>query len=1180
MSQLSTGEYRRLEHRLGQARRAWKRTEMLSGSIVVLIEILGAVALAVLADVLFALNRPGRLGLFVLVAIALLVLLARHLFVPLFRRITDAQLALYLEERNPEFEGALIAAVEFGADRDLTLRQREIIEGILREAVLRVEHFDLSKALDFRRFRKYGILALALLALYGVLMVAVPESVGRHMARVVAPWKTTPEEIAALQLVEELKKPISFSLSRGDTRMLRGSTFNLEATLSRKSNAPVHFHFRSIGASGADASWKELPMQAVERLNGYEFTLPDVNEDLQFFVASGEFQSPKHRLSVFDPLILQNTRLRIHNPEYTRRPDETISAASSPDVAALVGSHVTVTFESNRPLKQGRLVWDNGTEAAFAPDATNAQNASASFDVKTDATYTYTLTDIDGQVLESPGPVTVHALADQPPTLKLLTPEPMVMGHALTEFLFSADIKDDVGLAGTDLVFTRGIDPTAKETRLALPRDQSQILFMLESVLPAVQPGDMFTCYLECRDLKGQKAVSDLVLITVLPFDMWNAWQPPMKMKPEEVLAKIEAILAATWALHAQKDYLAPVDFARQTDELAASMIDPETHAVQKYVDTTLMRGEPLMHANKAIALVEKGHEDLAAHRTEEAIGDFRAALSELALAGLSYVKPIIKSEGSQSASAKKNMMEEVSKTEATAEVADMASEPAAKAEAEKDQADQVEKILKKQQEIVEIMKNINAAPPPPPPEQKSDDKKATPPPPPPQQAGTEKSDDKKAAPPPPPPQQAGTEKQDDKKAAPPPPPPQQAGTEKQDDKKAAPPPPPPQQAGTEKPDDKKAAETHQDIAEAQKQLAAKAKELAEMMSKKEVGAKGEGRMDAAARNMFEASAALQVREKEKATQKAETAVRDLEALVIELKARSEDELGRLLDAAERAASMMLKEQAAIRVKTEALANEMGRSRPNAVQSRSIKILTAQQAQINANLEPFAKMLTQLNEIAKGGQVRPGTAKQLEEADLRMSRARVPQKAANATIELVASHPGNAVSEQRKAEEGLGRVLEAIRIANDARAAGYEAELKRAKGEADRIVEALDRIEGGDSLAAATAADEAQRLARHLQQRDLTKGDEQSAKDAVLLGTLTTDLTSLQTSLKRGAKQSEFAKASVRLQGRLDADYQALLAAKKLYSSQREECPPQYRQLVNQYFETLSNPSSQDKAQP
>ena len=352
------------------------------------------------------------------------------------------------------------------------------------------------------------------------------------------------------------------------------------------------------------------------------------------------------------------------------------------------------------------------------------------------------------------------------------------------------------------------------------------------------------------------------------------------------------------------------------------------------------------------------------------------------------------------------------------------------------------------------------------------------------------------------------------------------------------------------------------------------------MMSKKEVGAKGEGRMDAAARNMFEASAALQVREKEKATQKAETAVRDLEALVIELKARSEDELGRLLDAAERAASMMLKEQAAIRVKTEALANEMGRSRPNAVQSRSIKILTAQQAQINANLEPFAKMLTQLNEIAKGGQVRPGTAKQLEEADLRMSRARVPQKAANATIELVASHPGNAVSEQRKAEEGLGRVLEAIRIANDARAAGYEAELKRAKGEADRIVEALDRIEGGDSLAAATAADEAQRLARHLQQRDLTKGDEQSAKDAVLLGTLTTDLTSLQTSLKRGAKQSEFAKASVRLQGRLDADYQALLAAKKLYSSQREECPPQYRQLVNQYFETLSNPSSQDKAQP
>ena len=43
-----------------------------------------------------------------------------------------------------------------------------------------------------------------------------------------------------------------------------------------------------------------------------------------------------------------------------------------------------------------------------------------------------------------------------------------------------------------------------------------------------------------------------------------------------------------------------------------------------------------------------------------------------------------------------------------------------------------------------------------------------------------------------------------------------------------------------------------------------------------------------------------------------------------------------------------------------------------------------------------------------------------------------------------------------------------------------------------------------------------------------------------------------------------------RISEKLEAETEVKTEAGKLFSSQREECPPAYRQFVNQYFEALS----------
>jgi hypothetical protein len=43
-----------------------------------------------------------------------------------------------------------------------------------------------------------------------------------------------------------------------------------------------------------------------------------------------------------------------------------------------------------------------------------------------------------------------------------------------------------------------------------------------------------------------------------------------------------------------------------------------------------------------------------------------------------------------------------------------------------------------------------------------------------------------------------------------------------------------------------------------------------------------------------------------------------------------------------------------------------------------------------------------------------------------------------------------------------------------------------------------------------------------------------------------------------------------RISDKIEAERAAKAEAGKLFSSQREECPPNYRQFVNKYFEALS----------
>ena len=1134
MSQVAKLDYARLLTRFRAARHAWKRAAMLSGAVVVVIEGLGAFTLAILANVLFAPSLLGRVALLIAATAAALFFAVRHVLRPLTRRISNKQLALYLEERNPQFEGALIAAAEFGPNDSFQGRQAQIIESILHEAAKRAEKFDLRKAVDLTRFHKYGMLAAALVLVYAVAGILMHD----RFARVIAPWRPTAEEVNAATKTQ----PVRFALSRGDGDILRGSTFDLEAVLSRQSADEVVFHFRPLTDRSADTSFKTLAMKELEKLNTYRGLLPDVNEGFEYFVSSGPYKSEPHRIGVFDPLVIKSVETTTKFPAYMRSADR-IETSDQADVAAPVGSTVSVRFVTNRPLQAGDLLWEKGNPTHGTIDPLHKEALSASFPVKDTTTFQYTLKDVAGQVFTSRA-ATLTAVVDLPPTIKMLKPGPSFSGNPLSEIAFLGAVADDFGLDSGDIVVVRSVDGVVKEQRFPLAFDtkltqnvvtaaKASATLALENLTPKIEPGEVLVCHIEVRDSKGQPAFSDLTMIDVTPFESW-AYFLEEKMHPHAVHQSyfLEPVITSTWRLQSSKNEFAPREFNKQADAIAATMVDPDSGETVPYFSPLHKSPIQIVHGEKAMKLAGIAHDHLAKHDTPAALITLQMALAELKLSGYTEMvvmhqpptePPAAAAQATFQAEMKHMtaLMQQTPTTGAAnggkkeAHPEDDAAAMAAKAEA----------LREAQAQIVEKLKQAIAQQP----------------------AGVSKA--------------------------------------------------------------------AQNTAGKQAEIANQTEDLAKALGKSggdEEKKQATNDLGAAAQAMNEAAAPMKAGSASEALSKAQAALQLMSSAVGKLNANSQDRINQLLAQAAALAQELHRKQGDLLKQAQADPKDA-----------ELKLLAESQVQLTTGIPKLNEMLDSLQKIAAMGALKLETTKHIDEAVLAIKRTRVQQQMTDAAVELAAKNATNAIPHQSKAVEALAHIKEELMAADNARASDLATALAQAKSQAQALKDKLGKLGAqpesqpaaqtqakGDAPAktgqapatqakadapaktgehpgaqakgdgklsgqqrkdlADKAADDAARLARQLAARDFAKGDQAFAQDINTLQQMVQDPAKMRADLTKKPEAERLASVTARLSDKLEAAYEADLQARKLFAAQREECPPQYRHLVNAYFEALS----------
>ena len=1137
-------DYSRLLVRFKAARRAWKRAAVLSGAVVVVIEALGALTLAVLADILFAPSPAGRIAILAAALVTVAFFVAGHVIQPLVRTITDRQLAIYLEERSPEFEGALIAAAEFGPDAAFKGRQAEIVDLILREAVQRVERFDLRKAIDLGRFRKHGLMAVVLVGAYLAAGLLMPEAVGSRLARLAAPWQLTPEEEAARQAAAHKVQPIAFSLSRGDSEILRGSAFELEATLSRQSSDPVLLHFRWLSERGTDSAWKVLSMKELEKLNAYQATLTDVNEDCEFFVSSGPYKSDPYRVAVYDPLVIKGFEIATRLPDYMKLPDR-VETAETADVTAPVGSIVTMKILTNRPLRSGSLLWGQGKPSDGTVAVGQNTALAVSFPVQQTASFRYRVSDVNQQVVESPVPATVTAVIDQPPAVKLIKPGPTVNGNPLSEIPFLAEASDDFGLGGGDLVVARTLDGKIQERRFPLAFDapiadkavtsgKASAVLALEDLTPTIAPGEALTCYLEIRDRKGQVTVSDLSLVSVGPFEQWAYFM--QETHHAHAHYYLEPVITATWELHRAKRTMAPKEFDKQAEYIAASMLDPKTQTIVPYIALGHLHGERFEHGKKGMAMAQAAHDALGGHDTAAALADLQIALAEFKAAGYTEMLVVNLPPAGQKQEDAAKFQQEMHRMSALMEKQPAGGADAKDSHAEESaaaQAARAEALKQAQAQVVQQIKQAMAQP-----QARSQDRAQT-------TAGKESS----------------------------------LGAEAQS-------------------------------------LAAGVKQNARGDAEKAAASTS---LAVAAQTLHEAAGAMKTGNLPQTLMKAESAYQQLAAASDKLNAGSQERVNQLLADAAALGVELHRKQSSLLQQSQAGAKE-----------HEARQLGQQQVELTARVRNLQEILAGLQKVEAAGAMKPEAGKHVQETAQIVKRSRLEQKMTNAAIELAAANARGAVPHQTKATEALAKIRDELLAANSARAVDMATALAQAKAQAKALQEKLQQMgakaeskpdergkplsqdsppspraprdvvplpqagEGGPGTEskpkpdaqgekatqpapaarkelAQEAADDADRLAQQLAARDFARGNQAFAEDVAAFQGMVKDRPKLATELENlSATPDRLAALTRRVSDRLEAAHAATLAAKRVFAAQREECPPQYRQLVNRYFEALS----------
>jgi hypothetical protein len=476
----------------------------------------------------------------------------RYWALPTFRRVTDEQVALYIEEHEPNLHSLLVSAVE-QAHRG-TSEAPALTDRLVADALIRMRAVEHGRRIERRGLRQSAAFATGLTAVAALLLTLGTPAMRQGAKALLLPWSEAAAATPYLVLVEP-----------GDATVSRGGDQEITAELHGFTSDRVEILFRT----GDDPEWQRVAMAPDDSGTTYVFRLFDVAEPTEYVVEADGVRSTMHLLSVADLPAVGSFIVDLRFPAHTGLPRERQDPGG--DIVAPRGTSAEFIVTPTLPSAAGRLITEAGDTITLNPTETGA--LAGSYRLERDAMFRFELEAASGSWVEASLRYRIDVVDDRGPTVIIRSPGRDMQATAVEEVFTETEANDDYGLRQLELVFRinggeEQVIPLHAGGRPVRELVGSHTLFLEEWSL---EPGDLITYFARATDNSpdGQSASSDIYFLRIRPFgkdyrQAEQAGQPGQPGDtPEGLSEQQKQIVAGTFKVQRDKE-VAPEDRMRE----------------------------------------------------------------------------------------------------------------------------------------------------------------------------------------------------------------------------------------------------------------------------------------------------------------------------------------------------------------------------------------------------------------------------------------------------------------------------------------------------------------------------------------------------------------------------------------------------------------------------------------
>jgi hypothetical protein len=495
--------YENLLARIRHVRRQWRSQVLVKGISLFLASTIALLVLGVWGADLFGFKQPAIWAMRFLTGGAALFVAWYFLYIPLRMRVSDVMIAQFIEEKYPQLEDRLVAAVEFGEKR---VSSFGMIDLLIEDALNKTARVDFSIFLNRKRLAAFGILGFGSLLFLLMLLTWGPAFFPYGFSNLYAPWTRA-----------SLGSSMMIMVVPGNVEIARGEDQLIDAQLIGFDSPDVQLFLQPEESD----KWNPLAMEPDPRGSNFRYLLVDVEFSQRYYVESKGVRSPVYSINVIDQARVEKIDLTYNFPAYTGMAPQIVE--NEGDISALKGTKMDLRIHLNRPVESAQLLFDDRSTLRLIEEG--GEDYSGSFVLQRSGSY-------EVQVLESRGdthPASIEyemeALEDAAPKVTITRPMRDVRATSVEEVFSEIKAEDDVGVGKLELRYSIN---GAEEKIVRLyggevsgPSIIAAHTFFLEEF--GLQPGDLVSYYAsawDSNDATGpETSSSDIYFIQIRPFE-------------------------------------------------------------------------------------------------------------------------------------------------------------------------------------------------------------------------------------------------------------------------------------------------------------------------------------------------------------------------------------------------------------------------------------------------------------------------------------------------------------------------------------------------------------------------------------------------------------------------------------------------------------------------------------